>query len=816
MNQEILKRLSAYHKRENVEYFFSMLKKFLSALNISDSNERLSLNVRNDNRKRISVNINSRLVGALRNEINDAQDSIGCMLYETDLNELIKNGLQVHAEFEKFKNEKVFAAAKTVYFIVSDFKKFEQDIFPKWIKCCSDYLPSASSSRYRKHNIPELYELVTSPEKLNPYLNKFPINNSHTMEFFTDKDFTTLSKFAGKEKTNSTAHIAAYDYLKDTYKKVEYWANTINDDLFKSAKGYVQVLKKPTNQANKFEEYQWAKIYPAENSPKELAFTIGIDTDEQFVIKIDTVRLQDWDERRKKYFAIRGDYLNSEIVKIIPKDEMLSKDWNALITLSEDFIKAKLNDYNSISKTIFNHTSTPVSEATSVSLNKILYGPPGTGKTFTLREYYLPKYTDTKKLQTKEEYIQEVFSDLTWWETLIAAFYDLDKRVTVPELADHPFVKIRQAKSMTKNLAQILWGQLQYHTVEECTLVKYTKRQEPLIFTKHPDSQWEMLQEKADAEVPHIKALVQNIHDFKPKEETFKRYSFVTFHQSFTYEDFVEGIKPKMNEILDIEEEQLSYHIRKGIFYVSCENAAKLAGYSSLKECIEDNPEKRRQKLQSAPPYALLIDEINRGNIASVLGELITLIEDDKRLGAKHELCDIELPYSMEKFGVPCNLHIIGTMNTADRSVESLDTALRRRFHFEAIQPTTEPIEDLYVGEISVADLLTSINERIALLLNPDYMIGHSYFIGISDIEGLKNVFQNKIIPLLQEYFYNDYGKVGLILGPSFIKPRDNNIQFADGFHHESKEELLERTTYQFTDSSTWTEESFLSISNNS
>ena len=207
--------------------------------------------------------------------------------------------------------------------------------------------------------------------------------------------------------------------------------------------------------------------------------------------------------------------------------------------------------------------------------------------------------------------------------------------------------------------------------------------------------------------------------------------------------------------------------------------------------------------------YVLIIDEINRGNVSNIFGELITLIEKDKRIGGDNEL-QITLPYTPdEKFGVPSNLYILGTMNTADRSVEALDTALRRRFVFEEIVPDPLKITDINddpktvdLGEgkfVNLQNLLTKINKRIEVLIDRDHMIGHSYFMDVEDIDQLKSAFENKIIPLLQEYFYGDYGKIGLVLGKNFvtITAKENDV-FAD-FIYVGKEEL-NQPVYKLSD----------------
>jgi Cdc6-like AAA superfamily ATPase len=185
------------------------------------------------------------------------------------------------------------------------------------------------------------------------------------------------------------------------------------------------------------------------------------------------------------------------------------------------------------------------------------------------------------------------------------------------------------------------------------------------------------------------------------------------------------------------------------------------------------------EEIAALPPYFLIIDEINRGNVSAIFGELITLIEEDKRFGKTNQLF-VKLPYSREEFILPPNLYIIGTMNTADRSVEALDTALRRRFSFVEMLPDASKLENKQIEGIDLALMLNTLNERIEVLVDRDHTIGHAFFMNIESLADLRSAFANKIVPLLQEYFYGNYQKMEMVIGSAFFNITEaNKVKFA-------------------------------------
>jgi 5-methylcytosine-specific restriction enzyme B len=197
--------------------------------------------------------------------------------------------------------------------------------------------------------------------------------------------------------------------------------------------------------------------------------------------------------------------------------------------------------------------------------------------------------------------------------------------------------------------------------------------------------------------------------------------------------------------------------------------------FLDIKELLEEGKVEKKIEQNTAVPYFLIIDEINRGNISKIFGELITLIEKDKRDKIK-----VRLPYSQKEFSLPSNLYIVGTMNTADRSIAVLDTALRRRFYFKEVEPSVEVIKSEYsqIEDLDLAILFETLNSKITNKLDRDHRLGHSYFLEVFSMAEFRIKWYYQIIPLLMEYFYNDPESIAAIITDAFIDKKTGQVKW--------------------------------------
>jgi len=426
----------------------------------------------------------------------------------------------------------------------------------------------------------------------------------------------------------------------------------------------------------------------------------------------------------------------------------------------------------------------------TAATNLILFGPPGTGKTWELNSLKA-KYTTKSQAISREQWLAEQLRDQRWFDVVFMALYTLGGKASVSDIYQHEYI-IQKARiaNRHKNVRQTIWGTLQEHASASSKTVNTSKRFGPLVFDKNEESVWSLVGSWGDECYEQVQ-LAEKLKNSQSESIEVRRYDFVTFHQAYSYEDFVEGIRPEQDE----ESGELVYRIKPGVF-------------KRITERAKNDPANR---------YAIFIDEINRGNIARIFGELITLIEIDKRAvySAEGKITndgmELTLPYSGDAFGVPANLDIYGTMNTADRSIALLDTALRRRFRFRELMPDASVIkgtngegmiDDGQGGKINLCALLDAMNRRIRFLLHRDQMLGHAYLCKVRSFAELKDVLLNQLVPLLQEYFYSDWHRIQLVFrdigeGDTAIKPQiiiheKLSEEVVLGFDHNDFEDLVE------------------------
>ncbi len=360
--------------------------------------------------------------------------------------------------------------------------------------------------------------------------------------------------------------------------------------------------------------------------------------------------------------------------------------------------------------------------------NIIYYGPPGTGKTYLLRSL-MNDYID---YEMDDAVLKRAFvAESKGW--ILIALVLLQNHGKMPS-ADVQ----RKIDGLSLGLAVNAAAELDLHSIAAPPVAGAVRKLPRVFFTTGPDT-WYVDLVRVQQARPDFFA------KFLRAATVTKRYDFVTFHQSYSYEDFMEGIRPEY----EAAAKSIDYSPKDGVFKRLCGEAEK-------------HPEKE---------YAIFIDEINRGNVSEIFGELISLLEPDKRAGEAGALSAV-LPYSKTEFSVPANVNVYGTMNTADRSIDQIDIALRRRFQFRPMLPDAGVIEkelglqgvDAHnVDGIDLIRLFNTLNARIELLLDAQHLLGHALFTGCKSAADIARTVRSAVVPLLEEYFFDDVQKIQLV-----------------------------------------------------
>ena len=696
-----------------------------------------------------------------------------------------------------------------------------------------------------------------SPDAIDyPSAGKLIEEIDNEMDEFTARHFELLDRWNGHKRDRSDPEQnQAYEELKDAYSVTEAWAHAVKERRFPS--GRVGIRKTPINQGQSFFAYNWARIYPEKDSPDFLAYTVGISADDGFVIKIDTVHLGEQDPVRKAYLVLRGDPDYSPIFSRLSRDEGLAKTLPELVEATVQVIDGFQPTYNDV-RSALEGNRTPDGETTRAnqsanvsqqqqpgvkraSLNTILYGPPGTGKTYEtagrcveicdgkspvgvegiharygeLMDEGRIEFVTFHQSYGYEEFVEGIRPVASAEEGAAMRLRvepGVVKRIAerarrVPEMGARRIFKIslgdpeswgrgpssdpvfaeciRDGCALLEFGGDIDWSDARYE--DHRAVLKRWRQDKKADATAYDINVQAIRRFRIEMRRGDIVVAPDGYRRFRAVGEVTGDYEFRRREDGFHHR---RRIKWHWH-VLDGEGVPGSVFM-EGRFHWPPVNLMAPSNPNGLLPYLTGI-----EGLAGAAPYMLVIDEINRANISKVMGELITLLEEDKREGAENEVA-VTLPYSGERFTLPANLHILGTMNTADRSIALLDTALRRRFRFEEISPDPKLLHE--ASERTGVDLprvLIVLNERLEYLIDRDHQIGHAWLMDVKTRDDVDAVMRYKIIPLIAEYFYDDWSKVRSVLGGADHFVRRSSLGVPPGLENDAGEARYRWTVQQ-------------------
>lgn len=902
MNEEILKRIKIYKDEEAIRMFFELVRTLITELNISSDNKRLSIGLPSQEHKRISVNINGRLVLAMEKE--KGQINFRFMVNREDIPSLNeKYTLLKNENFEGGHNANLITISKEE--VIQ--KKISLPITP-WLKSCKEYLPLQEMSQYRQHHLSELYEIAMDANLLKNYQkaaeNYIPKKiNYWVFQANPAKVYRIVD--ALKDNLLSSWMVNQYKNEIKSGDKIILWVSGIDAGIYALATVMSDVAAfAETNEEAKYyiddtksEERDRVKLRIDYNlAEKPLTKSVVLNTDGLTDLKqgIQGTNFPATQDQYEKIVELINKQDTQRVLNL--KGHPFYKISHGIFIKNSSFRNKNAAEYFKAKNWIVMHLETGKGQGDVFKNNLkigdfiyICYGSNGlssigkiVSNCFELPEedrQYVDNadgwgYREIKPLfEPINNSLSELVNDRRYWLP--------SGNSTIGEVPNEELDYFNKIISIPKYDIQIVSKKISFNLDLNYSF-NQTMTPKNVILYGPPGTGKTYNTINHALSIIEEKSLEEITKEDRTKlKERFEKYIgegqivFTTFHQSMSYEDFVEGIKPiepkKENEAVTYRVEDGIFKKiaeksdnRKGNFYAVIEKfkieiseednkeplAIKTPGstfdviyrsgtafyvkpHNSVKKDVwypvsldniekyfnTDSPEglynltyvrgivtflkEKRNLIKGRNPeneknkYVLIIDEINRGNVSQIFGELITLIEDDKRLGKDEEI-KVTLTYSKKEFGVPPNLYIIGTMNTADRSVEALDTALRRRFSFVEMPPKPELLKST---AIDLQTLLKTINKRIEKLLDKDHLIGHSYFINVNSWAELQEGFANKILPLMQEYFYGDYAKIGLVLGKDFFeeseKSQDVDAAFFADFNHDAIDDLKTRSVWK-------------------